>query len=47
MVAYHEVVINHVETPELKYAVRKTMNLGYPLLVYSQNTKKTFREIIW
>ena len=45
VVAYHEVVINHVETPELKYAVRKTMNLGYPLLVYSQNTKKRLEKL--
>ena len=45
VVAYHEVVTNHVETPELKYVVRKTMNLGYPLLVYSQNTKKRLEKL--
>lgn len=45
VVAYHEVVTNHVETPELKYAVRQTMNLGYPLLVYSQNTKKSLEKL--
>lgn len=45
VVAYHEVVTNHVEKPRLKYAVRQTMNLGYPLLVYSQNTKKSLEKL--
>ena len=45
VVAYHEVVTNHVEKPQLKYVVRRTMNLGYPLLVYSQNTKKILEKL--
>lgn len=45
VIAYHEVVTNHVEKPRLKYAVRQTMNLGYPLLVYSQNTKKSLEKL--
>ena len=45
VVAYHEVVANHVEKPELKYAVRQTMNLGYPLLVYSKNTKNSLEKL--
>lgn len=45
VVAYHEVVANHVEKPQLKNVVKKTMNLGYPLLVYSQNTRSCLEEL--
>ena len=44
-VAYHEVVTNHVKNPKLKNAVRQTMNLGYPILVYSKNTKTCLEKL--
>lgn len=40
VIAYHEVVKEHVSHPELKKVVLETMNLGYPLVTYSQHTKE-------
>ncbi len=45
VVAYHEVVQNHVEEPQLKYAVRKTMNLGFPLVTYSRHTRDELSKL--
>jgi len=44
-VAYHEVVQDHVENPQLKYSVKQTMNLGYPLITYSKHTMDELRTL--
>lgn len=45
IVAYHEVVESHVEKPQLKYAVRQTMDLGFPLVTYSKNVRDELSKL--
>lgn len=45
VVAYHEVVENHVEHPRLKKVVTKTINLGYPIITYSRHTQEVLQRL--
>ena len=45
VIAYHEVVQNHIGKLTLKDCVKATYNLGYPLICYSEHTKKTLVEL--
>lgn len=44
-VAYHEVVESHIENPKLKQCVMDTLNLGYPIVTYSQHTQKLLQKL--
>ncbi len=46
VVAYHEVVENHMERPRLKYAVRQTMNLGFPIVTYSKHVRDELSNLV-
>lgn len=46
VIAYHEVVKSHTGKQELKDVVKLTSRLGYPLLCYSEHTKRKLREFI-
>lgn len=45
VVAYHEVVENHVENPRLKKVVTKTVHLGYPIITYSRHTQEVLQRL--
>lgn len=44
VIAYHEILRNHVSDRRLKNVVVKTMNLGFPIITYSENTARTLRK---
>lgn len=44
VVAYHEIVDNHMGTPKLKNVVLDTLKQGYPIITYSQHTKKLLQK---
>lgn len=46
VIAYHEVVRSHTGKQELKDVVKSTVKLGYPLICYSEHTKRKLREFI-
>lgn len=39
VIAYHEVLESHTAEPKLKRVVTRTLNLGCPLITYSEHTK--------
>ncbi len=45
IIAYHEVLVSHIGKPKLKKVVADTFNLGFPLVTYSQHTKKQLKEL--
>ena len=45
VVAYHEIVENHLESPKLKKVVQNTLHLKYPIVVYSQHTKNLLQKM--
>lgn len=45
VVAYHEVVENHVENPRLKKVVAETIHLGYPIITYSRHTQEVLQRL--
>lgn len=45
VVAYHEVVENHVENPKLKKVVTETIHLGYPIITYSRHTQEMLQRL--
>lgn len=40
IIAYHEVLENHIGIPKIKTTVKRTQNLGYPIVVHSENVKQ-------
>ena len=40
IIAYHEVVDNHIGIPKIKKVVKRTQSLGYPIIVHSDNVKQ-------
>ena len=46
VIAYHEVVKSHTGKPKLKDVVDITSKLGYPLICYSEHTKKKLLEFV-
>lgn len=46
VVAYHEVVENHVENPRLKKVVTKTVHLDYPIITYSRHTQEVLQRLL-
>lgn len=46
VIAYHEVVRSHTGKQELKGVVETTAKLGYPLICYSEHTKRKLKEFI-
>ncbi len=46
LIAYHEVVKSHTSEPELKKVVAKTSRLSYPLICYSEQTKRKLLEFV-
>lgn len=44
-IAYHEVLESHTEEPMLKKAVMRTLNLGCPLITYSNHTKEQLSSL--
>lgn len=45
IVAYHEVVDNHIGEKNLKQVVKETVSLGYPIVTFSNHTQKELCEI--
>lgn len=45
VVAYHEVVENHVKNPRLKKVVTETIHLGYPIITYSRHTQEVLQRL--
>ena len=45
IITYHEVVQNHLGVSKLKGVVKETINLGYPVIVHSDNVKKKLCQL--
>lgn len=45
VIAYHEVLESHTAEPKLKRVVTRTLNLGCPLITYSEHTKMQLKAL--
>lgn len=45
IIAYHEVVECHTDSPRLKQVVKDTVGLGFPIVTYSQHTRQQLKEL--